>query len=93
MKNHVTEGNIFDDLGLDPAEAADLKLRAELMLKIKLYAEKHELTQHELSKRLDVPQSRVSDLLKGKIGKFSLGMLIRISERLGMKVRLVVEAA
>ncbi|MGD0466535.1 MAG: hypothetical protein ABSA84_07555 [Gammaproteobacteria bacterium] len=31
MKNHVTKGSIFDDLGFEHAEAASLKIRSALM--------------------------------------------------------------
>ena len=92
MKNHVTSGDIFDDL-FDGEEAADLKLRSDIMIKIRQAAEVKKLTQHQLTKILDVPQSRISDLLKGKIDKFSVAMLIKLATRIGLKVELVVTDA
>ena len=75
------------DLGFDPAEAAVLQMRANLMSDLRLYIEKHKLTQSEAAKRLGIAQSRVSDLVRGKWDKFSLEMLITFEARLGRTVR------
>ena len=80
-------GNVFVDLGFDPAEAAVLQMRANLMSDLRLYIEKQKLTQSEAAKRLGIAQSRVSDLVRGKWDKFSLEMLITLEARLGRTVR------
>ena len=89
MKKKITpsSGNVFVDLGFDPAEAAVLQLRANMMSDLRLYIEKHKLTQSEAAKRLGIAQSRVSDLVRGKWEKFSLEMLITLETRLGRTVR------
>jgi predicted XRE-type DNA-binding protein len=83
MKKKTTKssGNIFVDLGFDPAEAAVLQLRANLMGDLRLYIEKQKLTQAQVAKRLGIAQSRVSDLVRGKWDKFSLEMLITLEGR------------
>jgi predicted XRE-type DNA-binding protein len=86
-KTTKSSGNIFVDLGFDPAEAAVLQMRANLMSDLRLYIEKHRLTQSEAAKRLGIAQSRVSDLVRGKWDKFSLEMLITFEARLGRTVR------
>ena len=90
MKKKTTKssGNIFVDLGFDPAEAAVLQLRANLMGDLRLYIEKQKLTQAQVAKRLGIAQSRVSDLVRGKWDKFSLEMLITLEARLGRTVRI-----
>ena len=50
-------------------------------------------TQAELQKRLDESQPRVSDLMTGKISKFSLETLIAYAEALGLHPRILVEAS
>ena len=80
-------GNVFVDLGFDPAEAAVLQMRANLMSDLRLYIEKQKLTQAQAAKRLGIAQSRVSDLVRGKWDKFSLEMLITLEARLGRTVR------
>jgi len=89
MKKKTTKssGNVFVDLGFDPAEAAVLQLRANLMGDLRLYIEKQKLTQAQVAKRLGIAQSRVSDLVRGKWDKFSLEMLITLEARLGRTVR------
>lgn len=89
MKKKTTKssGNVFVDLGFDPAEAAVLQLRANLMSDLRLYIEKRKLTQADAAKRLGIAQSRVSDLVRGKWDKFSLEMLITLEARLGRRVR------
>lgn len=94
MKKKTTKssGNVFLDLGFDPAEAAVLQMRASLMSDLRLYIEEHELTQAEAAKRLGIAQSRVSDLVRGKWDKFSLEMLITLEARLGRTVRVELAA-
>ena len=89
MKKKTTKsnGNVFIDLGFDPAEAAVLQMRANLISDLRLYIEKQKLTQAEAAKRLGIAQSRVSDLVRGKWDKFSLEMLITLEVRLGRTIR------
>ena len=58
MKKKTTKssGNVFLDLGFDPAEAAVLQLRSNLMSDLRLYIEKQKLTQSESAKRLGIAQ-------------------------------------
>jgi predicted XRE-type DNA-binding protein len=94
MNKKITKssGNVFVDLGFDPAEAAVLQMRANLMSDLRLYIEKQKLTQSEAAKRLGIAQSRVSDLVRGKWDKFSLEMLITLEARLGRTIRVEVAA-
>jgi len=89
MKKKTTKssGNVFEDLGFDPAEAAVLQMRSNLISDLRLYIEKQNLTQAEAAKRLGIAQSRVSDLVRGKWDKFSLEMLITLEARLGRTIR------
>ena len=89
MKKKPTKssGNVFVDLGFDPAEAAVLQMRSNLMSDLRLYIEKQKLSQAAAAKRLGIAQSRVSDLVRGKWDKFSLEMLITLEARLGRTIR------
>jgi predicted XRE-type DNA-binding protein len=86
-------GNIFQDLGLPKAEAENLKLRADLMMRIDDFYLKSGLTQAQAAKRLGLTQPRFNALLKGRIGLFSLDALVNIASRAGLEVRLVVKKA
>jgi predicted XRE-type DNA-binding protein len=86
-------GNVFEDLGFDKAEAENLKLRAELMLRIEDYCRKSGMTQSEAAATLGLTQPRLNALLKGRIGLFSLDALVNIASRAGLNVRLVIRKA
>lgn len=88
----ITEssGNVFLDLGFDPAEAAVMALRADLMGRLRLMVQAEGWTQAQAAERFGIAQSRVSDLLRGKWDKFSLDMLITLAARAGRKVELAV---
>ena len=94
MKKKTTKssGNVFVDLGFDPAEATVLLMRADLMSDLRLYIEKHKLTRSDAAKRFSIAQSRASELVCGKWGKFSLEMLITLEVRIGRTVRVEVAA-
>ena len=77
------ERNVFDDLGFSPEEATALTMKAKLHSKIVLYAKNY--SQSRLSKMLGEPQPRISDLLRGKISKFSLETLVSYAEALDMR--------
>jgi predicted XRE-type DNA-binding protein len=85
--------NIFVDLGFDKAEAENLKLRSEFMMRIEEFYRKSGMTQAEAAKTLGLTQPRLNALLKGKIGQFSLDAMVNIASRAGMNVRLVVKKA
>jgi predicted XRE-type DNA-binding protein len=91
-KGTRSNGNVFLQLGFEPAEAAVLQMRANLMGDLRIYIEKNRLTQAEAAKRLGIAQSRVSDLIRGKWDKFSLEMLITLETRLGRTVRVELAA-
>ena len=85
--------NIFVDLGFDKAEAENLKLRFELLMKIDDFYRRSGMTQAAAAKALGLTQPRLNALLKGKIGQFSLDALVNIASRAGMNVLLVVKKA
>lgn len=80
---HVTRGNVLDDLGFSPEQAATLKFKAELYQAILKYAQKY--SQKELQAILGVPQPRISELLNGKIANKSVDKLLYYAGRLGLE--------
>lgn len=91
LKRIRGSSNIFLDLGFDKAEAENLKLRSELMMRIEDYYRQSGMTQSAAAKALGITQPRLNALLKGKIGLFSLDALVNIATRAGL--RLVVKKA
>jgi len=67
--------SVFYDLADTPEEAANLTARGVLMIAIEQRIREEGWTQTEAAARLHITQPRVSDLLNGKISKFSLDAL------------------
>ena len=67
-------------------------MRSQLMTALRKFVEKEELTQAEAAKLLKVSQPRVSDLLRGKISRFSLDTLVTMSSDAGLEVDLRITA-
>jgi predicted XRE-type DNA-binding protein len=86
MKKRVSTNNVFRDLGFGPEEAANLKVRAMLMVELEKYIQEKHLTQKRAAERLGVTQPRISDLIRGKIGLFSVDTLITMLTHAGLKV-------
>ena len=88
-----SSGNVFYDMGFSKAEAHNLRLRSELMMRIDDYFRDSGMTQAAAAKSLGLTQPRLNALLKGKLHQFSLDALVEIATRAGMNVRLVVKKA
>ena len=91
----ITEGsdNIFRDLGFDEPEAENLKLRADLMIRIERYVKASGMTQSQAAQELGITQPRLNQLLKGKIQLFSLDALVNMLAQGGMQVTVLVKKA
>lgn len=83
-----SSGNVFADLGFDAEEAANLKLRSQLMIEVDKALIEKNLTQQAAAKALGISQPRVSDLLRGKAEKFTIDSLVNILTKLGHEVTL-----
>ena len=68
-----------------PKEASKSVLKTEMTIMIRDIIESSGWTQLEASKVLGVDQPRVSDLMRGKIDKFTIDALISILGRSGFK--------
>jgi len=93
LKRIKGSGNSFRDVGFESAEAENLKLRAELMMRIDDYFRQSGLTQSEAARHLGLSQPRLNALLKGKLELFSLDSLVNIARKAGLSVRLVIRKA
>jgi len=85
---HITpeDGNVFKDLGFPPEEASKLKIKAHLMCQISEWIKEKQLKQEEASHLLHVTRPRISDIMRGKAGKFSIDALVDMLERIGKHV-------
>ncbi len=82
--------NIFEDLGFEPEEAANLKIRADLVLDLQQYIKQQGWTQGEAAKFFDETQPRISNLVNGDINRFSIDKLVKMITKAGMQIRVEV---
>lgn len=83
--------NVFEDIGFEPEEAANLKIRADLLIDLREYIRSRGWTQAEAAAFFGETQPRISNLLKGEISRFSIDKLITMLARAGIRVRLQTE--
>ena len=85
-------GNVFRDLDFDAEEAENLKLRSDLMIALSKMIKRRRLTQAKAAALFGVTQPRVSDLIRGKIDRFSVDTLVAMLGHAGARVELVVRS-
>ena len=92
MKVVRGSGNVFADLGFEPAEATNLQLRSDLMIQLRKRLTARGATQAQAARLLGVSQPRISDLYRGKIERFSVDTHIKFLGKTGADVRVSVRS-
>jgi predicted XRE-type DNA-binding protein len=85
--------NVWDALADTPAQAANLRVRAELMRQIAALVKKNKWTQVKAASQCGVSQPRINDLLRGRVSHFSLDALVNIATALDRCVHVGLKAA
>jgi predicted XRE-type DNA-binding protein len=93
MRKHQQADDVFEQLGFDRDEAANLRLRADILNALIAEIEDRGLTQAQIAKAVGVSQPRISDLMRGKLHLFSLDTLVALLSRLGLRVEMKVKRA
>lgn len=83
--NHITTGDVLDDLGFSRSEASALKIKSSILEAILAEIDRRGFTQRELVDLLDEYQPNVSNLLHGRISKVSIEKLLGYADRLEMR--------
>ena len=83
-------GNIFEDLGFAPDEAAAMLARETLLIELEKELSKRGKKQQELADELGIPRTRISELMNHKTEKFSLDKLVSLLHKVGKRVELRV---
>src|SRR5580692_7993426 len=83
-------GNVFADLGFPAGEAIDLKVKAELTLRIYRRIKELRLTQVKAAERLGVSQPDVSKLMNGRYTGYSVDRLLALLNALEVDIDIVV---
>ncbi|MFJ4385002.1 helix-turn-helix domain-containing protein [Pseudomonas sp. NPDC089408] len=83
--------SVWDALADTPEEADNLRLRSQLMRILVKTVRTWELPQKDAARRLHVSQPRLSELLNGKIDKFSLDALVNLLANADLEVDFTVK--
>lgn len=85
--------SVWDALEDSPTEAANMRMRSELMMAIRQAVAEWHVTQAAAARRLEVTQPRLNDLLRGRINNFSLDALTVLAARAGLDVHMQIARA
>ena len=93
MNKIESYASVWDAIADTTEQAANLRARAELMQKIAAIVKENAWTQAEAAKRCGVTQPRMSDLLRGRVSRFSLDALVNIATAIGRRVHVELDLA
>jgi len=85
--------SVWDAIMDTPAEAANMRMRSEVMIALKGRIEAQGWTQAEAARIMAVTQPRISDLTRGKIQRFGLDTLVAMAMAAGLAVEVRVREA
>lgn len=85
--------NVWDAIEKTPAAAANMKLRAALMMALTEYIREQGLSQQQAAKKFGVTQPRISDLTRGRIELFAIDTLVNMLAMAGLQVKVRVGKA
>lgn len=85
--------NVWDAIEDDSIQAANLKLRSQLMMEVTEYVRQSGLTQTDAAAALGISQPRLNDVLKGKIEKCTVDRLVNMLAAIGYRVDLRISHA
>jgi len=88
MDKKNTNHNVFKEIGFEQTEAANLKIRANLLIQLREYIKSHNLKQIEAAERLGVTQPDISAIMNGKIQYFTIDKLVNLLAKLGFKLKI-----
>ena len=88
-----TFSDVFEALSDTPAEAANMKARADLMSVLVERVKSWGLSQEAAAARLGITRPRLNDLLRGKLGMFSLDALVNLAAAAGLALEISVAGA
>jgi predicted XRE-type DNA-binding protein len=82
--------NIFLDLGFSAEEADNLLIRSQLMLALIHQIKERGWTLDQTAQHLQQSNDRIKALTQGKIGQFSVDILIAMLNKVGMTVKVEI---
>lgn len=89
----LSSGNVYLDLGFPHGEAESLLMRSKLMSMLDTTIRERDLTQTRAARLLGVSQPRVSDVIRGRIERFTIDALVEMLANAGVRLDIVARPA
>lgn len=86
----TTFNSVWDAIEDTPEQAENMKIRSSLMRSIEAKIEAAGWSQQQAAERFHVTQPRISDLVRGKIEKFTIDTLVNMVVAAGLHVQVDV---
>lgn len=86
-------GNVFLDLGFPLVEAENLRIRADLLIDLRLVIREKAWTQTQTAEFFQETQPRISCIMNGDVTRFSIEKLINLLAKAGLQVQVAVKKA
>lgn len=87
INNALEYDNIFDAITEDKAEASELQTRSDLMIALRDIISDKAWSQADAAGHMGLTQPRISDLVNGRIEKFSIDKLMTCLYRVGFRFK------
>ncbi len=88
MERTVTKGNVFKELGFTNEESTVLAMRVELAIEIEKFIKRKRLTQISAATHFGTTQSKISNIVSGKISGFTIDYLAKLVTKAGKTPRI-----
>jgi len=82
--------NVWDAIEDTPEQAENMRLRSTLMMALKEHLTRNPMSTPQAAQLLGVAQSRIGDLLRGKINAFELDTLVNMVGSAGLRIEIKV---
>jgi predicted XRE-type DNA-binding protein len=87
---HITTGNVMEDLGFSAEEIREIEIQHDLWAPIRDEIKRRKLTQTMVAEILQIHQPDASLLMRGQIARFSITRLLQFADRLKLAVTFTV---
>jgi predicted XRE-type DNA-binding protein len=84
-------GDVFADLGFGPEEAANLRVKSELMLSLRKLMQANGWSIAQAAQNLGTSETMIENLSAGQIAEFTVAQLVGLVEQAGLKVSAIEE--
>ncbi|MBE9114436.1 XRE family transcriptional regulator [Lusitaniella coriacea LEGE 07157] len=82
--------NLFEDIGFTPEEAASLKIKSDLALKLRQHLEEQRLDSDEITQFFGSNAIKIEDIIEGELDRFTIEELVALLLHIGLQVKVEI---